>query len=101
MAFMAITFTVKQWEHLGSLAILITSERYFDAGRIARTMIEGAELLVWASQAPAERAGKWKAYSVVFDLQTMRKEREAGHGVAAGLERRRFAKPRAQWGSRS
>ena len=86
MAFMAITFVAKQSEHLGSLGVLIVNERYFDAGLVARTMIEGAALLAWATDAPKERAGNWRAYAVVFDLQWIRQEQAEGKDVPADQE---------------
>ena len=86
LGFMAITFNAKQAEHLGSLATLIAHQQFFDAGLIARTMVEGVALLAWASKAPAERPAKWRAYSVVFDLQWMTEQQETGGDIPEDYE---------------
>lgn len=62
--FMVIQFLYKQMHHAESILILVPR---CDAGLIARAMIDGFYKLLWAYQAPKERASLWRSFSVIED----------------------------------
>ncbi len=79
MAFMAITFAVKQNEHARSVLLLDQSA---DAVLIGRSMWEGLCQLLWAAQAPDDRPLRWRSFAFVLDWRLMQKELAAGKEVA-------------------
>jgi hypothetical protein len=100
MGVMAIAFSAKQAEHLISVQVLVGARRYSDAAIIARVMLEGMALLIWSWKAPKQRARDWRAYSLVFDLQTLRSKQAAGERVDQGVEEellRRLAEEGSQF----
>ena len=84
---MAILFTAKQTVHYETIHVLIESNGHSDATVIARVMLEGMALLEWASADPEDRARKWRAYSLVFDLRTLRTKQKRGEAVPLQDER--------------
>jgi len=81
LALMSLCFVSKQIEHLRSILILIESGQYRDAGLIARSMIEGLCILLWAAKKPQERPFQWKSYAWVEDYRLMLKKERAGEKV--------------------
>lgn len=78
LAFMALTFAVKQNEHARSVLQL---DQSVDSILIARSMLEGLSQLLWAAQAPQERPLRWRTFSFVVDWRLMRKRMAAGEAV--------------------
>jgi len=102
LAFMALTFAVKQNEHARSVLQL---DQSVDAVLITRSMFEGLSQLLWAGQAPQERPLRWRAFPFILDWRRMRRQLVAGQAVpderqraiAEGLRRHGeyFLTPRA------
>jgi hypothetical protein len=65
LIFMTSTFLCKQLSHARSVLLLVDSEQYKDALSIARVMIEGYALLLWASELPTERPLSWRGYVLI------------------------------------
>lgn len=61
LGFMALCFVSKQMEHLRSVCMLIAVGRDRDAALIARSMVEGMGLLLWAARKPTERPLLWRS----------------------------------------
>ncbi len=81
LALMSLCFVCKQIEHLKSIIILSESRQYRDAGLIARSMIEGLCILLWAARKPQERPLQWKSYAWVEDYKLMLKKEKAGEKI--------------------
>ncbi|MCX6677239.1 MAG: DUF5677 domain-containing protein [Methanothrix sp.] len=81
LALMSLCFVSKQIEHLRSIRILVDVKQYRDAGLIARSMIEGLCILLWAAHKPQIRPLHWKAYAWVEDYKLMLKKEKAGEEV--------------------
>lgn len=73
--FMTIQFLYKQIQHAESILSLLPGR---DAGLIARTMIDGLYQLLWAFQAPEQRARLWRSFSVVHDWRLIQGRLEEG-----------------------
>ena len=81
LGLMSLCFVCKQNEHLRSIRILVESGQYRDAGLIARSMIEGLCILIWAARKPQERPLQWKSYVWVEDYRLMQKKEKAGEKI--------------------
>src|SRR3989339_687799 len=55
LAFMSLSFVSKQIDHLKTIRILVDMGQHKDAELIARSMIEGLFLLLWAARDPSTR----------------------------------------------
>ncbi len=75
---MALGFVTKQREHLRSVRILIDANAHRDALLIARTMVEGMGLLLWAFNQKPERTDRWYWYETVLDWHQTRENEEDG-----------------------
>jgi hypothetical protein len=73
--FMTVQFLYKQMQHGESVLFLVPRR---DAGLIARTMIDGLYQLLWASQAPEERAKLWRSFSIIHDWRRIRGQLKLG-----------------------
>lgn len=80
LGFMVLFFLSKQQTHARSI---LTLEGSRDALLIARSMIEGLFLLLWAERSPADRALQWRGMSLVHDWRQLRAAREAGRSFDA------------------
>jgi hypothetical protein len=78
LALMSLCFVSKQIEHLRSVRILVDAKQNRDAGLIARSMIEGLCVLLWAAREPQTRPLRWKSYAWVEDYKLMLKKEKAG-----------------------
>lgn len=76
--FMAIQFLYKQIQHAESLLSLVPRR---DAGLIARTMIDGLYQLLWTSHTSAERARRWRSYSIIHDWRLIQERLKEGIAV--------------------
>jgi hypothetical protein len=81
LALMSLCFVSKQIEHLRSIRILVDAKQYRDAGLIARSMIEGLCILLWAARKPQSRPLRWKSYAWVEDYKLMLKKEKAEEKV--------------------
>lgn len=81
LALMSLCFVSKQIEHLRSVRILVDAKQYRDAGLIARSMIEGLCILLWAANKPQIRRLHWKAFAWVDDYKLMLRKEKAGEEV--------------------
>lgn len=88
LALMSLCFVSKQIEHLKSIRILVESVQYRDAGLIARSMIEGLCLLLWAAREPQKRPFQWKSYAWVEDYKLLLKKELAGERVDPAIKTR-------------
>jgi Family of unknown function (DUF5677) len=80
---MALTFAIKQQEHLRSLQTLIAAGHHRDAYLIARTMVEGFGRLFWSFQQTPDRTERWLWFGAIVDYrQTLENEREGLVGEA-------------------
>lgn len=79
---MTILFAAKQVAHFETIHFLIDCRKHSDATIIARVMLEGMSLLLWASEDPDDRPKKWRAYSLVFDLRLLRERQRTGGASA-------------------
>lgn len=79
LAFMALTFAVKQNEHARSVLLL---DQSVDAVLITRSMFEGMSQLLWAGQQPDVRPLCWRSFGFVLDWRRMRRSLAAGEAVA-------------------
>jgi hypothetical protein len=86
--FMTAQFLYKQMQHAQSVLDLIPRR---DAGLVARTMIEGLYQLLWASLAAAERARRWRSFSVIHDWRLIQGRLREGIAVPEGEIRRNEA----------
>jgi len=84
LAFMALTFAVKQNEHARSVLEL---DQSVDAILITRSMFEGLSQLLWAGQAPQERPLRWRSFPFVLDWRRMRKQLAAAEAVPEERQR--------------
>jgi hypothetical protein len=73
--FMAAQFLYKQMQHGESVLSLVPRR---DAGLIARTMIDGLYQLLWARQAPEERAKLWRSFSIIHDWRLIQRRLREG-----------------------
>ena len=78
LGFMTLSFVSKQMEHLRSICILVDAGRDRDAGLIARVMVEGLGLLLWAARQPATRPLQWRGYAWVVDWRLVRQMEQSG-----------------------
>ena len=81
LAFMSLCFVSKQVEHLKTICILVDAGQHKDAGLIARSMIEGMFLLLWAAHDPLKRPLLWRTYALVEDFRLMREKERAGEEI--------------------
>jgi hypothetical protein len=81
-AFMALSFAFKQNEHARAVVAL---GRSVDANLIVRSMLEGLTQLVWAANAPEERALLWRAFSWVHDWRLLKAMDARGEAVEPDL----------------
>lgn len=81
LAFMALCFVSKQAEHLQSARALVHAGSGRDAALIARSMIEGLSLLLWAAQDPSTRALDWRRYGWIEDWRLMREKDQSRETV--------------------
>jgi hypothetical protein len=88
LALMSLCFVSKQIEHLRSIRILVESTQYRDAGLIARSMIEGLCILLWAAREPKERPLQWKSYAWIEDYKLMLKKEKNGEEVDPAVKAR-------------
>jgi hypothetical protein len=70
-----------QIERLTSIVTLVETGQHKDAGLIARNMIEGMCLLVWAAREPLSRSLLWRSYALVQDLQLLLEKEKAGEKI--------------------
>jgi hypothetical protein len=73
--FMAAQFLYKQMQHGESVLFLVPRR---DAGLIARTMIDGLYQLLWACQAPEQRAKLWRSFSIIHDWRLIQRRLREG-----------------------
>lgn len=78
LGFMTLCFVSKQMEHLRSVCMLIDAGRDRDAALIARSMVEGLGLLLWAALKPTERPLLWRSYVWVEDWRLLQTKEAAG-----------------------
>jgi hypothetical protein len=76
--FMAMQFLCKQIQHAESLLAL---EPRWDAGLIARTMIDGLYQLLWTSHDPEARAHRWRSFSIIHDWRLIQGRLREGISV--------------------
>jgi|SRR5581483_1022231 len=81
LGFMSLCFVSAQIEHLTSIVTLVEAGQHKDAGLIARSMIEGMCLLVWAAREPLSRPLLWRSYALVQDFQLLGEKEKAGEKV--------------------
>lgn len=81
LALMSLYFVSKQIEHLRSVRILVNAKQYRDAGLIARSMIEGLCILLWAAREPQNRPLQWRSYAWVEDYKLVLKMEKAKEKV--------------------
>jgi hypothetical protein len=72
---MCMSFISRQIEHIGSLIAL---GNHRDMGIIARTMLEGMILLLWARQNKNERPKHWKDFVYIHDWRMLIKHKKQG-----------------------
>jgi hypothetical protein len=84
---MAIIFAAKQVEHLRSIAVLTEGGQFPDTMILARAMLEGMIVLLWAARDPEHRPYKWRSHAIVHDLELLLEKKEAGDVVPEDLER--------------
>lgn len=74
---MALCFVSRQAEYLKSICVLIDAHQHNSAGIIARSMIEGLALLLFASdnQTLPER---WRAFAAIENLALLKKKEASG-----------------------
>lgn len=65
LMFMTSTFVCKQLGHTKSVLTLVDSGQHADALSIARVMVEGLAILLWANVEPNERPLNWRAYVLI------------------------------------
>jgi hypothetical protein len=65
LGFMTLCFVSKQVEHLRSICVLVDAGRDRDAGLLARPMVEGLGLLLWAARQPCIRPLQWRGLAWV------------------------------------
>jgi hypothetical protein len=65
LMFMTSTFVCKQLGHIKSVLTLTDFGQYKDALSIARVMIEGYAILLWANKEPTVRPLNWRAYVLI------------------------------------
>lgn len=78
LAFMTLSFAVKQNEHARSVLLL---DQSVDAILITRSMFEGMSQLLWAVQEPDVRPLRWRSFGFVLDWRRIRKRLVAGEAV--------------------
>jgi hypothetical protein len=76
--FMTVQFLYKQMQHAESVHALVPRR---DAGLIARAMIDGLYQLLWAYQAPEERAKRWRSFSIIHDWRMIQGRLREGIAV--------------------
>lgn len=81
LAFMSLCFVSKQVDHLKSICLLVDAGQHKDAVLIARSMIEGMYLLLWAAQNFVTRPLLWRSYAYVEDLRLMNKKEQMGEKI--------------------
>ncbi len=81
LAFMSLCFVSAQIEHLTTIEILVEAGQHKDAGLIARSMIEGMCLLLWAARDTSTRPFLWRSYALVQDFRLMRAKEKAGERI--------------------
>jgi hypothetical protein len=81
LRFMMLCFVSKQMEHLRSVCLLVDAGRDRDAGLIARAMVEGLGLLLWAAREPAIRPLQWRRYAWVEDWRLVRQREQSGEPI--------------------
>ncbi|HEY4218045.1 MAG TPA: DUF5677 domain-containing protein [Gemmatimonadaceae bacterium] len=70
-----MNFHAKQLHHVEGILRL---ESHADTALLARSMLEGLCLLKWAAQEPVTRPLTWRAFSLVIDWRTLRKDVAVG-----------------------
>jgi hypothetical protein len=72
---MGICFLSKQYDHLEGV-LLLQEHKHRDAELIARSMLEGLALFLWASQKPNERPQQWREFGHVHNFRLLRQEQQ-------------------------
>src|SRR5215208_6534501 len=75
---MVLSFVTKQHEHLRSVRTLIAAGLQRDALLIARTMIEGMAILLWAFNKVPDRPDQWLWFGAILDWRQTLKNEAAG-----------------------
>ena len=78
---MALSFAIKQLEHMRSVRALIAAGEYRDAQLIARTMLEAQGILRWAFNRTPERTDRWFWYGAILDWRQMAESKAQGFEV--------------------
>lgn len=81
LGFMALCFVSEQVEHLKSIRVLVDHGYHRDAGLIARSMMEGLCLLLWAAKDSPSRPLLWRSYAYVEDFRLMKRKEAAGESI--------------------
>ena len=80
---MVLSFVTKQHEHLRSVTTLIAAGSHRDAQLIARTMLEGLSILLWAIRNRPERTDLWFWYGAILDWRQIMEIERGGLQVDA------------------
>lgn len=81
LAFMSLCFVSAQVEHLTTVDMLVRAGQHKDAGLIARSMLEGMCLLLWAARDLSTRPFLWRSYAWVQDFRLVREKEKAGEKI--------------------
>jgi hypothetical protein len=98
LGFMALCFVSEQVEHLKSIRLLVEHGHHRDAGLIARTMMEGLCLLLWAAKDSPSRPLLWRSYACVEDFRLMKQKEAAGESIEPA-QRAKINKMLKQYGN--
>lgn len=78
LAFMVLSFAPRQAEYLRSICTLVDAGDHNAAGLVARTMVEGMCLLVYAAQRADTVPTRWRAYAAVENLELLKRRERDG-----------------------
>lgn len=76
---MCLSFLSRQVDHVGSLIAL---HGHRDMMLIARSMLEGAVMLMWVSENSESRSARWRDYAYVHDWKMLRRHQREGRLVS-------------------
>lgn len=86
-SFMALAFVNKQLVHMRSLILLAENMHFPDSKLIARSMIEGMAVILWAADRPDERGLRWRAYAIVSDYKLIIDKKMRGESIELKREK--------------
>lgn len=86
LGFLILAFLSKLKEQATSVQLLVSSGNGRDGELVARSMLECMASLLWAAQAPDDRAFRWRGFAYVEDFRLSKRQQAEGIAVDPAIQ---------------